>query len=117
MFQFLRGILLIAALASNGGPAVAADTTSAKYVMAGCRTFLLPKMPDDANLAFIAGACAGIVSGMNYAAADLCPPAGVTSVQSVRIVVKYIDGRPARLNEKFNALAFEALRAAWRCKH
>jgi hypothetical protein len=116
MFRCLRGIVLIAALVLDCGAAFAEDTTSANYVMAGCRAFLLPKIPHDTNLNLIAGVCAGIVSGINYAAADVCPPIGVTSVQSVHIVVNYIDGRPARLNENFNAIALEALRAAWPCK-
>jgi len=117
MFRCLRSIALITAIILNCGVAFAEDTTSANYVMAGCRAFLLPKIPHDYNLSLIAGVCAGIVSGINYAAADVCPPKGVTSVQSVRIVVNYIDGRPARLNENFNALALEALRAAWPCKN
>jgi Rap1a immunity proteins len=36
--------------------------------------------------------------------------------QIVLVVLKYIDARPARLNEDFRLLAAEALVAAWPCK-
>jgi Rap1a immunity proteins len=38
-------------------------------------------------------------------------------MQGVQIVVKYIDARPARLQENFNKLAAEALRQAWPCSN
>jgi hypothetical protein len=42
---------------------------------------------------------------------------GATNMQGVRIVLQYIDARPARLNENFNKLAAEALRQAWPCSN
>ncbi len=36
--------------------------------------------------------------------------------QEVRVVVAYIDARPARMHEPFIALALEALQKAWPCK-
>jgi hypothetical protein len=45
----------------------------------------------------------------------LCPPKGSDRAQSIRVVVQYIDSRPARLHENFPDLAQEALRAAWPC--
>ena len=38
----------------------------------------------------------------------------MTVEQAIRIVVRYIDSQPARLQENFYDLAVEALRAAWR---
>jgi hypothetical protein len=43
-------------------------------------------------------------------------PDGVTTGQEVRVVIAYIDARPARMHEDFRSLALEALRAAWPCK-
>jgi hypothetical protein len=40
-----------------------------------------------------------------------------TNMQGVRIVLQYIDARPARLHENFNKLAAEALRQAWPCSN
>ncbi len=45
----------------------------------------------------------------------LCAPAGMTSGQAYRIVVNYIDSHPARQNEMFTELAWEALIKAWPC--
>jgi Rap1a immunity proteins len=45
-----------------------------------------------------------------------CRPAGVTIAQEVRVVVVYIDARPARMHEPFKMLVVEALRAAWPCR-
>jgi len=36
--------------------------------------------------------------------------------QEVRVVVAYIDARPARMHEPFIALALESLQKAWPCK-
>ena len=44
----------------------------------------------------------------------VCPPKDSNVEQAIRIVVQYIDGHPARLQENFYDLAVEALRAAWR---
>jgi hypothetical protein len=43
----------------------------------------------------------------------ICAPDGVTLAQQVRVVVQYIDERPARMNENFKLLAVEAFQAAW----
>jgi hypothetical protein len=43
-------------------------------------------------------------------------PNGVTIGQEVKVVVAYIDARPARLHEPFEQLALQALLTAWPCK-
>jgi hypothetical protein len=60
--------------------------------------------------------CGGVVEGIIFATTAACVPRTVTNNQAVRVVVKYIDDRPARLHENFKALAEEALMAAWPCK-
>jgi hypothetical protein len=56
-----------------------------------------------------------------YLGNDFCIPydgtPGPTNGQFMRVVVQYIDQRPARLHENFHNLAHEALRAAWPCKN
>ena len=42
--------------------------------------------------------------------------AEVTLGQMVRVIVAYIDARPARVHEDFRLLALEALVDAWPCK-
>ena len=57
--------------------------------------------------------------GLRSAWGTLCidgPPHEATLGQVVRVVVAYIDARPARMHAEFGALALEALRDAWPCK-
>jgi Rap1a immunity proteins len=50
----------------------------------------------------------------NYWCMDI--PNKVTLVQEVRVVIAYIEARPARMHEDFDSLTHEALQAAWPCK-
>ena len=115
MFQFLRGIVLIGAVTLNCGGAFAEkDLSSANYMMHGCRADLLSHPPTAEH--FRAGVCIGMIIGIRDLAPGVCSPDDVTNEQSVRVVIKYIDERPARMHEDFELLAYEALRAAWPCK-
>jgi Rap1a immunity proteins len=78
---------------------------SANRVMVGCRHAIT----EDGQEAVTRGFCLGSVSAV-WDFAGVCSPRGAVLGQAVRIVVEYIDSRPARLNEPFNALAAEALR-------
>ena len=112
MFQFVRGFLLVTAMMLNCEAALAADVTSANYVMPGCRGFLTGARDD-----FIAvGICVGTVSTLVNVAPGICAPQSGTNEQSIRVVVQYIESRPARMHEHFMVLALQALRAAWPCK-
>jgi Rap1a immunity proteins len=111
MFQFLRGIVFVAAVVTNCGFAFAQNLWLAKSRVDGCRAYLLTRTP--AEFYFAAGVCSGIVEGLHYAGSGICLPPNVSNEQAVRVVVKFIDDRPERLNEDFRALAVEALKAAW----
>jgi hypothetical protein len=119
MFQFLRCIALIAAVMMMNCGFVFAGP-SANEDMPGCRAHIamIDKKPYETSSSFFfqQGYCMGTIQGIFSALMDICAPPGVTKTQMIRVVVKYIDDRPARLNEDFNALAVEALRAAWPCK-
>jgi hypothetical protein len=118
MFRYLHGIALFAAAISlNYSFAFAQDSNSANYIMDACRDNLLRQMPNDKMVWYLAGTCIGEITGIGYAAKDLCIPANVTLEQMNRVVVKYIDDRPARLNENFVKLAHEALKEAFPCKN
>lgn len=118
MLHFLRGMVLIAAFALNSDFAFAkANLNSANHIMPGCRALLEPDPPKDMNTKFLSAQCRAIVGGLIYASSsNICPQKSEETDQDVRVVVKYIDGQPARLHEDFFALALEALRAAWPCK-
>jgi hypothetical protein len=71
------------------------------------------------NGAFRYGVCLGEVVGVWHAAAWsgwVCSPPGAINDEAVRIVIQYIDARPARLHEDFALLAAEALKVAWPCR-
>jgi hypothetical protein len=80
----------------------------------GCRAYLANDIPTENY--FAAKYCAGIIDELVGAEQGICLPASSTQ-QAARLVVKYIDARPARLRESFQKLAREALRAAFPCKH
>ena len=116
MFQFLRGPVLVTALMMNGGFVFAQDTVSANHVMRGCRAWIATPGLAGADDAFQQAHCAGVIEGIVFASESVCSPAQSTNGQAIRIVVKYIDDRPARMHENFKRLAREALQAAWPCK-
>jgi Rap1a immunity proteins len=62
--------------------------------------------------------CASTVRTMIYVAASrgICPPAGATVAQAVRVIVAYIDQQPERMQEQFEPLALEALQKTWPCR-
>ena len=95
------------------------DTSSAHALMPGCRNFLAPPKAEDLMAILIRGVCIGEVQGVwdtAVALVGVCSPPQVTSGEAVRVVVQYIDARPARMHEPFDLLALEALTAAWPCR-
>jgi hypothetical protein len=111
--QTIRGIVLVVALMLSGGTAFAEENPlSANYIMEGCRNFVSGNRNE---MPLRQGICLGSVNGIADAAPGMCMPT-VSVGQMVRVVAQYIDSRPARLNEHFNKLALEALRAAWPCQ-
>jgi hypothetical protein len=91
--------------------AFAEDSLSADSKIVACRNYVSNSKDD----LFLQGYCAGAVEALVEFAAGACAPKGATNIQAVRIVVQYIDARPARLHENFNKLAAEALRKVWTC--
>ena len=118
----LGAIALIVALIFSCGVAVAEpNQTSADYVMPGCRDaaslITFSNAAESEEQASLMGFCAGIVVGLSFIGQreGICVPAGTTAQQATSIVVQYIDGQPARINEDFNRFAVEALQANWPC--
>jgi len=132
-----RSVLLgAAALAFTITAARAAeDIYSANYVLPGCRTFVnstIGTIPLSAGSAALMGECVGRISGIvemtillgssagtnPYVQLFMCLdiPGKVTKGQIIRVIIAYIEARPARMHESFTTLALEALRDAWPCK-
>ncbi len=92
----------------------AEDLNSGNGVTPGCRAWIA-----NTQTTFIQGFCTGRVIGVWEAARIgglVCSPEEVTNGQAIRVVVQYIDARPARSHEQFAFLALEAIQAAWPCK-
>jgi hypothetical protein len=104
---------IVAALMLSGGAAFAEDIYSANYVMPGCRDFA--SATDNPKLVFRSGICAGVIRVLIYLG-DSCKPPEGTAEQTARVIVQYIDSRPARMHEDFISLAIEAMKAAWPCQ-
>ena len=104
-------ILILLALTM---PASAVDLYSANYFLPGCKG----QLNRESTSTWRQGHCAGFIDGLVYGIAgkDFCPPNGVTTGQSIAVVIKYIEARPERMHEPFGKLAEEALTAAWPCK-
>jgi hypothetical protein len=131
------GLLLGAALALTVTAVGAENVHSANYMLPYCRNWIDRKLADPFNQ----GLCAGLVEGIAVTGGfvilyalpsdydkpephlrdlqrELCinAPDDATIEQMVRVVVAYIDARPARMHEDFRNLAREALRTAWPCR-
>jgi hypothetical protein len=117
----LGAIAVIVALIFNCGVAVSEPTTSADYVMPGCRELAslvtFSNVGESEEEVSRMSLCAGIVIGLSFMGQSygICVPTGTTAQQATGIVVQYIDGQPARIHEDFNRFAVEALRANWPC--
>lgn len=96
-----------------GDPTSGLDKDSANQVMQGCRSALNEKAGD----LYLQGFCYGVVETLVITRSDICAPNGTSPSQAVRIVVQYIDKRPAQSNDTFFGLAWQALRTAWPCQH
>ena len=115
---------VVLALTVTAAPAV---DFSANYLMQGCRDWV---NRSNGGLPTLQGVCAGIVMGIVDASSlvrvlkpkgteqliCLNIPDAATVDQEIRVILRYIDSRPERMNERFSFLALEALRAAWPCK-
>jgi hypothetical protein len=86
----------------------------ASIVWAGILLLLVSDETNDQRNILRQGECIGAVAAITHIDVAVCPPKDSNVEQAIRIVVQYIDGHPARLQENFYDLAVEALRAAWR---
>lgn len=71
----------------------------------------------DVHESFSAGYCTGLVAGISYGSSRICPPDGVTALQSARVVVKFLSDNPSKLNLDQRLLVEAALAKAFPCPH
>jgi hypothetical protein len=94
------------------GARVATAENTANEIMPGCRELIAFSHDELWGQPF----CLGFLSGLSYASNHGCAPKGVTQGQIARVVVKYIDSHPERMQEQFGILALEALTSAFPCR-
>ena len=76
----------------------------------------------DSDEARSAGACEGMIETAMLFSPNLpadvrgCPPAQGSILQSAKILLRYLDNNPDRVNEPGITVAIEAFRDAWPCQ-
>jgi len=64
------------------------------------------------------GYCVGAVNALTFLSPTECVeiPDGVTFLQILQVIVRFIEAHPERMDDAFVGLAFEALLDAWPCR-
>lgn len=102
-------------------PAASAAAYSGNEMLQYCATALEQNPKLTLSSAWQEGVCAGKLSALVEVGPMLserfrfCPPRGSTLRQAARIVIKFMQDNPARLNTRFEILANVALQIAWPC--
>jgi hypothetical protein len=116
----IRLLTVILAIALWSAPAHSGDAInfSANAFVDACRGSSGPFRSREAatDAAFNTGECMGFIKGVLATTDGHCIPAEVIMGQIIRVVVQYVDARPARAHEPFATLVKEAVRTAWPCK-
>jgi hypothetical protein len=123
--MIMRMKLAVMALSLATSTPTWADPGTGSDMLDSCRAFLKDPMPSGQT--FQAGMCAGyvmgIVDGLMYAqiadpdrTAVCIPKTGYTIGQGVRVLTKYLEDHPEKLNLGISLIALDAYRKAFPCK-
>src|SRR5262249_15215472 len=112
---FAPSLWLVVMIFYCGVAVAGAHRNSAEYFMPGCRdaaSLITFSVRESEEQAARMNFCAGIVVGLSFMGElhGICLPPDTTSQQATSVVVQYIDGRPARIDEDFRSFVVEALR-------
>jgi hypothetical protein len=119
--EMQRVLLIICVLAVSVGSwgQSANDSNSGNHLLQVClpevRSLDNPSLPQNASELFNEGYCLGFVEGVAEASHSVCLPTGVQPRQAVRIVVKFLQDHPEKLNLYGAILADTALSQAFPC--
>jgi hypothetical protein len=101
------------------------DRKSANFMLPFCKTALAEAVGDvhvDTQTAAMGGLCLGVISGVAFmldgsdGASCASLPKDVTTEQLARVVIRYTEGRPIAMNERFHFFVVAALMDAWPCQ-
>lgn len=100
-------------------PAFAEDLNSGNYILNGCHMFSQGAFNGvDAVTNFEGWECVGVIEGILFMGTrdrSICPPEHVPVSQGTKVVFKYMDDHPDKLNLPFASLIFDALASVWPC--
>jgi hypothetical protein len=95
------------------------DSNSGNHLLQVClsevRSLDNPSLPQNASELFNEGYCLGFVDGIAQTSPSVCLPSGVQTRQAVRIVVKFLQDHPEKLNQYGAILSNTALSQAFPC--
>jgi hypothetical protein len=132
MRTIIVGIALMGMAIASANAAVEEDVHSTHFMLPYCKLTSKQTMANSRN-ALIYGQCFGVISGIvtmtlllrqaqAVGKAELDPalcveiPGNTTILQLIDVVVKYSEAHPDQANERFEFVAFGALRDAWPCR-
>src|ERR1700694_821959 len=103
MGDSMKYILAAVALMLFAIPARAeVNTSDGNYLLGSCQIVIRnvdnPDNHQDKYEAWRDGYCRGIVRGVSAASSLICPQDGVTSGQEIRVVLKFLQDHPEKLN-------------------
>ena len=115
--MFLRTTGLIVGIVLWGTATAPAYTLQGTHLRESCQEATSPGGPTDRDRAFKAGWCLGYVLGKSEDGPlrGICVPPSVTAGHLARVVVRYLEVRPARLQASAGEVANEALLDAFPC--
>ena len=118
----MRVYVIIAGLALSGiGMASATVVDAGTDAQRSCELLVQGSFRDNGE-ARSAGSCEGMIETAMLFAPNLpadvrgCPPAQGSTLESVKVLLRYLEKNPDRLNEAGITLAIEAFRDAWPCQ-
>jgi hypothetical protein len=115
----MKTILALFVIALFATPARAVDTADGNFLLGSCQISLRvmdnPSIRVDVYEAWRDGMCLGLIAGVAEASPLVCYANGVTNGQSLRVVVKFLQDHPEKLNERDTTLIREALAQAFPC--
>src|SRR5882757_2728177 len=124
MRRLLGALVLPMSLSSIGysGTPYSGTPYSAKAFEPGCRVIADATRPADIIQAANAGKCIGAVQAIALLN-DLiqesmrhCVPKETTVVGQIKVITKFMDGHPERMNQDFVRVAMLAFYEAWPCR-
>jgi hypothetical protein len=101
------------------GSAQAQDTASGEYFLGSCQVTMRlldnQDAPTNKYETWRDGYCRGVIEGMTATSPRICPSESVTYGQEIRVVVKFMQDHPEKLNLRGIQLANDALSNAFPC--